>query len=70
MDRQNQALTDQAPAAAPALAPGKPSPHYDVEVLWVRHWTDSLFSFGVTRPPAFRFRSGEFVMVGMSAPAR
>jgi ferredoxin--NADP+ reductase len=41
---------------------------YTVEdVLWVRHWTDRLFSFGLTRPASFRFRSGEFVMVGLPA---
>src|SRR5690606_20839444 len=31
----------------------------------VRHWTDSLFSFRVTRPASLRFRSGEFVMLGL-----
>ncbi len=31
----------------------------------VRHWTDRLFSFEVSRPPSFRFRSGEFVMIGL-----
>ncbi|KAB2882645.1 MAG: ferredoxin--NADP reductase, partial [Albidovulum sp.] len=30
-------------------------------VLSVRHWTDRLFSFRVTRPRSLRFRSGEFV---------
>ena len=36
-----------------------------VRVLDVCHWTDSLFSFTVSRPPSFRFRSGEFVMLGL-----
>ncbi len=31
----------------------------------VRHYTDRLFSFRVMRPQAFRFRSGEFVMIGL-----
>jgi ferredoxin--NADP+ reductase len=31
----------------------------------VRHWTDRLFSFRVTRPKSLRFRSGEFVMIGL-----
>jgi ferredoxin--NADP+ reductase len=35
------------------------------KVLWVRHWTDSLFSFALERPSSFRFRSGEFVMIGL-----
>jgi len=34
-------------------------------VTAVRHWTDSLFSFRVTRPRSLRFRSGEFVMIGL-----
>ncbi len=31
----------------------------------VRHWNEHLFSFTITRPPSFRFRSGEFVMIGL-----
>ncbi|SLN68474.1 ferredoxin--NADP reductase [Ruegeria meonggei] len=31
----------------------------------VKHWTDSLFSFKVSRPVSLRFRSGEFVMIGL-----
>ncbi len=34
-------------------------------VLDVRHWTDELFSFRLSRPASFRFRSGEFVMLGL-----
>ncbi len=34
-------------------------------VIRVRHWTDRLFSFRVSRPPSLRFRSGEFVMLGL-----
>ncbi|WP_276327686.1 ferredoxin--NADP reductase [Kiloniella majae] len=34
-------------------------------VLSVTHHTDSLFSFRITRPAAFRFRTGEFVMIGL-----
>ena len=34
-------------------------------VTHVRHWTDRLFSFRVTRPQSLRFRSGEFVMIGL-----
>ena len=36
-----------------------------VRVLDVTHWTDRLFSFSVTRPASFRFRSGEFIMLGL-----
>ena len=31
----------------------------------VTHWTDRLFSFRCTRPASLRFRSGEFVMIGL-----
>jgi len=34
-------------------------------VTEVKHWTDSLFSFKVSRPATLRFRSGEFVMIGL-----
>lgn len=34
-------------------------------VTSVKHWTDTLFSFRVTRPRSLRFRSGEFVMIGL-----
>lgn len=34
-------------------------------VTSVRHWNDHLFSFRVTRPKSLRFRSGEFVMIGL-----
>ena len=39
-------------------------------VNWVRHWNEHLFSFAVTRPPSFRFRSGEFVMLGLPGEKR
>ncbi|TNE65362.1 MAG: ferredoxin--NADP reductase [Rhodobacteraceae bacterium] len=34
-------------------------------VLEVHHWNDRLFSFKVERPQTLRFRSGEFVMIGL-----
>lgn len=34
-------------------------------VTHVHHWTNSLFSLKITRPASFRFRSGEFVMIGL-----
>ncbi|MEM9320892.1 MAG: ferredoxin--NADP reductase [Pseudomonadota bacterium] len=34
-------------------------------VLDVHHWTDRTFSFTAQRPAGFRFRSGEFVMIGL-----
>ena len=54
--------------ASTAAPPVKASPFHNLEVLWVRHWNDQLFSFGVKRPEDFRFRSGEFVMIGLPDP--
>ena len=34
-------------------------------VIAVKHYTDRLFKFEITRPESFRFRSGEFVMIGL-----
>jgi ferredoxin/flavodoxin---NADP+ reductase len=34
-----------------------------VKSVW--HYTDRLFKFRITRPASFRFRSGEFVMIGL-----
>ena len=38
---------------------------YEERVLSVHHWTDTLFSFRTTRDPSFRFRSGQFTMIGI-----
>jgi len=50
-------------AAAQKLAPSTTLTVEDVRA--VRHWNEHLFSFSITRPPSFRFRSGEFVMIGL-----
>lgn len=56
-------MTEQAPvnetAAKPVTLPDAQT------VTSVKHWTDRLFSFRVTRPQSLRFRSGEFVMIGL-----
>jgi ferredoxin--NADP+ reductase len=44
----------------------KPSPYNHQTVLWVKHWTDRLFSFAISRPASLRFRSGEFIMIGLA----
>lgn len=54
-------MTDAALSSPLARA----SPFHALDVLWVRHWTDQLFSFAIARPDDFRFRSGEFVMIGL-----
>jgi ferredoxin--NADP+ reductase len=39
-------------------------------VLSVHHWNDTLFSFKTTRDAGFRFRNGEFTMVGLQVDGR
>ena len=39
-------------------------------VLSVHHWTDRLFSFRTTRNPAFRYRNGQFTMLGLKVDGR
>ena len=36
-----------------------------LEVFSIRHWTKKTFSFQCKRPKNLRFRSGEFVMIGL-----
>ncbi|MEM8977588.1 MAG: ferredoxin--NADP reductase [Pseudomonadota bacterium] len=43
---------------------------FEQRVTHVEHFTDGLFSFRVTRPASFRFRSGEFAMIGLPNAAR
>jgi ferredoxin--NADP+ reductase len=39
-------------------------------VIRVHHWTDRLSSFRTTRNPGLRFRSGQFVMMGLETEGR
>jgi ferredoxin/flavodoxin---NADP+ reductase len=39
-------------------------------VTGVHHWTDMLFSFTTTRAPSFRFRNGQFTMIGLEVDGR
>jgi ferredoxin/flavodoxin---NADP+ reductase len=36
----------------------------------VRHWNDELFSFCTTRDPGFRFKNGQFTMIGLEVNGR
>ena len=38
---------------------------YEERVLSVHHWTDTLFSFTTTRDSTFRFKNGQFTMIGI-----
>ncbi|WP_424964641.1 MULTISPECIES: ferredoxin--NADP reductase [unclassified Dinoroseobacter] len=51
-------VTDATPIKVPTLPDAQ-------TVTAVQHYTDRLFSFRVTRPQTLRFRSGEFVMIGL-----
>ncbi len=42
-----------------------PSGFHAERVVQVQHYTDRLFRFRITRPQSLRFRSGEFVMIGL-----
>ncbi|SMO77112.1 ferredoxin--NADP reductase [Paracoccus laeviglucosivorans] len=57
-------MTLDVPVADAAAKPVKTLPDAQT-VTSVRHWSDTLFSFRVTRPASLRFRSGEFVMIGL-----
>lgn len=60
----NTAARQEVGSARPTEFP-IPAGVYAERVVSVRHYTDKLFSFRITRPQAFRFRSGEFVMIGL-----
>lgn len=55
-------------AAAPTHA--IPAGLHAEHVTEVQHYTDRLFRFRVTRPQSLRFRSGEFVMIGLPGPEK
>lgn len=54
-------MTQDTSTAKPKI-PALPDAQIVTEVT---HWTDRLFSFRMTRPTSMRFRSGEFVMIGL-----
>ncbi|MEO0703027.1 MAG: ferredoxin--NADP reductase [Pseudomonadota bacterium] len=57
-------MTEQNPVdqTTAAKVPALPDAQTVTEV---KHYTDRLFSFRTSRPPSLRFRSGEFVMIGL-----
>ncbi|MCB1490655.1 MAG: ferredoxin--NADP reductase [Rhodobiaceae bacterium] len=52
-------------AVNPTQQANIPAGVYAETVTEVTHYTDRLFAFRMTRPAGFRFRSGEFVMIGL-----
>jgi len=57
-------MTATNAALAPTAFP-IPDNVFAETVTEVKHYTDRLFRFRITRPASFRFRSGEFVMIGL-----
>jgi ferredoxin--NADP+ reductase len=57
-------MNDQNPVNETKATPVRTLPDAQT-VTSVKHWTERLFSFRVTRPQSLRFRSGEFVMIGL-----
>ncbi|MEY1555777.1 ferredoxin--NADP reductase [Yoonia sp. R2331] len=57
-------MTEQTPVNELAAKPVPTLPDAQT-VTEVQHYTDRLFRFRVTRPASLRFRSGEFVMIGL-----
>ncbi|MEM8775194.1 MAG: ferredoxin--NADP reductase [Pseudomonadota bacterium] len=55
---ETKTVTEAKPVRVPTLPDAQ-------TITEVKHWTDRLFSFRCTRPPSLRFRSGEFVMIGL-----
>ena len=58
-------MTEQIPVNQATAVKATPTLPDAQTVTSVQHWTDWLFSFRVTRPASLRFRSGEFVMIGL-----
>ncbi|MEJ6391709.1 ferredoxin--NADP reductase [Gymnodinialimonas sp. 2305UL16-5] len=60
-------MTEQTPVTDIQAAAVKATPTLpDAQTVTdVTHYTDRLFSFRCTRPASLRFRSGEFVMIGL-----
>ncbi len=56
---------DTAVSETPVAEKAKPTLPDAQTITSVKHWTDKLFSFRVSRPSTLRFRSGEFVMIGL-----
>ncbi len=69
-------MDDMSPPVLAQDGPKPPRPqvvsqaHHVETVTWVKHWTPQYFSFGITRAASFRFRSGEFVMIGLPGEVR
>lgn len=58
----NNTITESVPDISSSPVQSLPDA---ATVLAVTHWNENLFSFSVERPDSLRFRSGEFLMLGL-----
>jgi ferredoxin/flavodoxin---NADP+ reductase len=64
-DLRHRHMTEMTPVTYTAPTKAVPALPDAQTVTEVKHYTDRLFSFKMTRPASMRFRSGEFVMIGL-----
>jgi ferredoxin/flavodoxin---NADP+ reductase len=67
---QKHATTPQRSSTADRVMAPLPENLTAELVLSIEHYTDRLFRFRITRPAAFRFRAGEFVLIGLRTEDR
>ena len=65
MDNNVMQLSIQENISIPPTFQSPPDNVFAETVTEIEHYTDRLFRFRLTRPQSFRFRSGEFVMIGL-----
>ncbi|MEP1198028.1 ferredoxin--NADP reductase [Tateyamaria sp.] len=58
-------MTEQSPVNQATAQKATPTLPDSQTVTEIEHYTDRLFRFRCTRPASLRFRSGEFVMIGL-----
>ncbi|MEL6886808.1 MAG: ferredoxin--NADP reductase [Pseudomonadota bacterium] len=58
-------MTEQSPVNEASAVKATPTLPDAQTVTEIEHYTDRLFRFRCTRPASLRFRSGEFVMIGL-----
>ena len=58
-------MTEQTPVNETTAVKATPTLPDAQTVTEIEHYTDRLFRFRCTRPASLRFRSGEFVMIGL-----
>src|SRR5690349_12745814 len=69
-DTALSAIQPLGPKGADRAAPALPAILTTETVLAVRHWTERLFSFTLTRNSGFRFQSGQFTLLGLMVDGR